>query len=311
MKYAKIYIPLLLLLLGKLSFTQFFSTGEFGSAENPIRIALVPSQEAGKVINSTNQLIAILKEKTGYSYTIYTPSNYIVAVEAFGTNKADIGFLNTFSYILANSKYGAEAVLKIVRRNGDTTYGGQFLVHKESGIDSLSQLQGKRVAFVDPASASGYILPKAQLQQAGIIPAQEVFAQRHDNVVMMIYQRRVDAGAAYYSDPDKHTGEIQDAVALVLKQYPDAKDKLKNIAFTERIANDPIMFRQGFPREMRDKIASALMEFANTPEGRKTMSGMYGIEGLLPCRNEDYEPLRRMLKQQGMDVEELIRKTKK
>ena len=71
------------------------------------------------------------------------------------------------------------------------------------------------------------------------------------------------------------------------------------------------MFRQGFPREMRDKIASALMEFANTPEGRKTMSGMYGIEGLLPCRNEDYEPLRRMLKQQGMDVEELIRKTKK
>jgi phosphonate transport system substrate-binding protein len=311
MKYAKIYIPILLLILAKLSFSQFGAKGSFGSPENPIRIALVPSQEAGKVITSTNKLIEILKAQTGYSFVTYTPSNYIVAVEAFGSNKADIGFLNTFSYILANSKYGAEAVLKIVRRNGDTTYGGQFITHVDSGIDSIQQLQGKRVAYVDPASASGYILPKAKLQQAGITPAQEVFAQRHDNVVMMIYQRQVDAGAAYYSDPDRKTGEIQDAIALVLKQYPDAKEKLKSIGYTERIANDPVMFRKDFPREMQDKIVSALVMYANSPEGRKTMSGMYGIEGLLPCRNEDYEPLRQMLKAQGMDVEELIRKSKK
>lgn len=312
MKYAKFYIPILVLILMKLSFSQFFAgDAAFGSVDNPIRIALVPSQEAGKVINSTGKLIEMLRQKTGYSYTIYTPSNYIVAVEAFGTNKADIGFLNTFSYILANSKYGAEAVLKIVRRNGDTTYGGQFLTHIDSGIDSISQLKGKRVAFVDPASASGYILPKARLQAEGIIPSQEVFAQRHDNVVMMIYQRQVDAGAAYYSDPDKRTGEIQDAVALVLKQYPDAKQKLKAIGFTERIANDPVMFRKDFPREMREKIVSSLMEYANSPEGKKTMSGMYGIEGLLPCRNEDYQALRQMLKEQGMDVEELVKKTKK
>ncbi|MCU0427731.1 MAG: phosphate/phosphite/phosphonate ABC transporter substrate-binding protein [Candidatus Kapabacteria bacterium] len=312
MKYAKFYLPLLAVILIKLSFSQFFAEdAEFGSPQKPIRIALVPSQEAGKVINSTGKLIDVLKQKTGFSFTIYTPSNYIVAVEAFGTNKADIGFLNTFSYILANSKYGAEAVLKIVRRNGDTTYGGQFLTHVDSGIDSISQLHGKRIAFVDPASASGYILPKALLQAGKIVPAQEVFAQRHDNVVMMIYQKQVDAGAAYYSDPDRKTGEIQDAVALVLKQYPDAKTKLKNIGFTERIANDPVMFRKDFPREMREKIVSALVEYANSAEGKKTMSGMYGIEGLLPCRNEDYQSLRQMLKEQGMDVEELVKKTKK
>lgn len=312
MKYAKIYIPILLLLIAKISFTQFSSSdGAFGSKENPIRIALVPSQEAGKVVTSANKLIDILHVKTGYWFVTYTPSNYIVAVEAFGTNKADIGFLNTFSYILAQRKYGAEAVLKIVRRNGDTTYGGQFIAHVDSRINSLKDLHGKRVAFVDPASASGYILPKAQLNSVGVQPAQEVFAQRHDNVVMMVYQRQVDAGAAYYSAPDRETGETQDAVALVLKQYPDAHKKLKTICYTERIANDPIIFRKNFPREMRESIVSTLVEIFHTPEGKKIMSGLYGIEGLLPCRDEDYEPLRRMLKEQGMDVEELIKKTKK
>ena len=48
----------------KLSFSQFFAgDAAFGSVDNPIRIALVPSQEAGKVINSTGKLIEMLRQK--------------------------------------------------------------------------------------------------------------------------------------------------------------------------------------------------------------------------------------------------------
>lgn len=239
------------------------------------------------------------------------PANYIAAVEAFGNNKADIAFLNTFSYVLANQKYGAEAILKIVRRNGDTTYGGQFLTYVGSGVNSVEDLNGKRIAYVDPASASGYILPKAMLQKLGITPAQEVFAQRHDNVVMMIYQHQVDAGAAYYSAPDKKTGELQDARALVKKQYPDIMDKVKNIGYTDMITNDPVMVRGDFPMTMKKQITDALLEFQYTPEGKSALIDIYGIEGLLPCQNSDYDNLRQMLKNQGMDVEALVKKTKK
>jgi phosphonate transport system substrate-binding protein len=311
MKYARIYLPLLAASLLWLSVRPLFENSTFGSQRNPVRIALVPSQEAGKIITSTNKLIEFLTAQTGYSFVTYTPSNYIVAVEAFGSNKADIGFLNTFSYILAHSKYGAEAVLKIVRRNGDTTYGGQFLTYVGSGIDSVQQLEGKRVAFVDPASASGYILPKARLKELGVKPAQEVFAQRHDNVVMMIYQHRVDAGAAYYSDPDKQTGELQDAIALVLKQYPDAAQKIKTIGFTERIANDPVIVRKDFPPEMKSRIIAAIRAFAERPDGKKALIGLYGIEGLLPCQDSDYQQLRNMLTSQGLEVEALISTPKK
>jgi phosphonate transport system substrate-binding protein len=311
MNYAKLYIPLLLLILGRLSVAPLYKDMRFGSADNPIRLALVPSQEAGKIISSADKLLDYLQQRTGCHFVAYMPSNYIVAVEGFGNNKADIAVLNTFSYVLAHQKYGATAALKIVRRNGDTTYGGQFLARAGSGITSLRDLHGKRVAFTDPASSSGYILPKAMLDQAGIKPAQEVFAQRHDNVVMMIYQGQVDAGAAYYSDPDKQTGALQDARALVLKQYPDIADKVINIAYTERIANDPIIFKRDFPADIRQRIVEALVDFARSPEGKPIMTNLYGIEGLLPCTDSDYDNLRRMLKSQGMDIEELVKKTKK
>lgn len=311
MKYAVFYSFVLLVILLKITIAPLYKDVTFGSAHNPIRIALVPSQEAGKIIHSADKLTSYLSERTGYSFASAMPANYIAAVEAFGNKKADIAFLNTFSYVLANQKYGADAVLKIIRRNGDTTYGGQFLTYAGSGLQSMYDLHGKRLAFVDPASASGYILPKAMLQKLGVKPSQEVFAQRHDNVVMMIYQRQVDAGAAYYSRPDQVTGELQDARALVIKQYPDVANKVINIGYTETIANDPIMFRAGFPAGMKKKIIQALLDFQHVPGGKAALADIYGIEGLLPCRNEDYDALRRMLKEQGMDVEELVRKTKK
>jgi phosphonate transport system substrate-binding protein len=311
MKYAKIYVPLLVLALAKLSLTPLFADRAFGSVGNPIRLALVPSQEAGKILSSAEKMMAYLHEKTGYTFTAAMPANYIVAVEGFGNEKADIAILNTFSYVLANEKYGATAALKIVRRNGDTTYGGQFLTRAGSPITNVHDLHGKRVAFTDPASASGYILPQAMLRSLGVKPAQEVFAQRHDNVVMMIYQGQVDAGAAYYSDPDKITGEPQDARALVLKQYPDVMEKVVNIGYTERIANDPIIFKRDFPADMKAKIVATLLEYQHTPEGKTTLTGMYGMEGLLPCTDHEYDRLRVMLKEQGMDVESLVKKTKK
>jgi phosphonate transport system substrate-binding protein len=51
--------------------------------------------------------------------------------------KADIAGINTFSYLLANSKYGAEARLRIVRAGNETTYKGQFITRTDSGIDDI------------------------------------------------------------------------------------------------------------------------------------------------------------------------------
>jgi phosphonate transport system substrate-binding protein len=308
MKLARIYLPLTALLLAWLSLRPLMESGGLGSKSNPIRILLTPSVDARKLTNSADSLVAYLHARTGLWFTASFPASYIAVVESFGSKKADIAAMNTFSYILAHQKYGVRAALKVVRRDGETTYKGQFITRAGSGIDSLADLQGRKLAYVDAASTSGYILPKALLGSRGIQPAEEVFAMKHDNVVTMVYQNQVDAGATYYSPPDRKTGEILDARARVVKQYPDVYEKVKIIGFTEEIPNDPFVFRADFPQEMKQQLIQALLDFQATPGGKKTLYETYSVEGLSIADDKDYDVLRRMISTYGGDLEKTLRK---
>jgi phosphonate transport system substrate-binding protein len=222
-------------------------------------------------------------------------------VEAFGTGRADVASLNTYGYIIAREKYGVEARL-MTERFGETTYQAQFLARADSKIKKLEDLQGKKLAFVDPASISGYLLPMKYLNDRKIKPKETMFAMRHDNVVSMIYQGQVDAGATFYSPPAE--GEIQDARRLVKAQYPDVEKKVKIIALTSPIPNDPIIFSKNMPEEMKQKIASELIKFAKTTEGQRVLKELSSVTGLVPTTDKAYDETRAAVKSLGSSTTE-------
>jgi len=51
------------------------------------------------------------------------------------------------------------------------TYRGLVIARKDSGLRRVEDLEGKRFAFVDPKSASGYVYPRAMLLEKGVTPA--------------------------------------------------------------------------------------------------------------------------------------------
>jgi len=280
--------------------------GSLGSYSNPIRFYFTPSVDAKTISSNAKVLTDYLHEKTGYYFTTAVPASYIAVVEAFGSDKVDIAAINTFSYLMANAKYGAEAKLRVVRQ-GQTSYCGQIMTRYDSGIDSLSQLDGKTFAFVDPSSTSGYILPRALFDSLGIRLGQTVFAMQHPNVVTMIYQRQVDAGAAYYAPPDQSTGQMMDVRARVLRQFPDVEKKIKIIGFTQYIPNDPIVFRKNLSGKMKETVTDALLDFVKTPEGKKAWEDIYDVTGLVPTSDRDYDGLRALLEKQHIDFEKLVK----
>ncbi len=291
----------------KLSLEPLFRPRELGTAGHPLRLMLVPSVDAQKVTASAEALVRFLRQYTGYHIEASVPTSYIAVVEAFGAGRVDIAAMNAFSYVLAHERYGARAVLRVVRRHGELSYRGQIVVHAESGITRLQQLQGKRIAYVDPASTSGYVLPKALLEREGIRPAEEVFALRHDNVVTMVYQRQVDAGATYYSPPDPVTGEIRDARARVLRQFPDVLQKVRILAVTDSIPNDPVVVRADLPEEIAERLVQGLLAFQSTEEGRRALFEIYSVEGFVPASDRDYDGLRELLRRYVKDVERQLR----
>jgi phosphonate transport system substrate-binding protein len=282
--------------------------GELGTLSNPVKIYFTPSVDAKRITTNAKELVDFLENETGYYFTTAVPASFIAVVEAFGTGKADIAGINTFSYLMANEKYGAEAKLRIVRDGGETTYKGQFISRLGSGIESVTDINGRTMAYVDPSSTSGFILPKAMLDKMDVKPSETVFAMRHDNVVIMVYQGQASAGATYYAPPHPETGEILDARMRVKQQFPDVEEKVKIIGFTEDIPNDPWVFRKDLDEEMKNKIIEALIKYVNTKEGQEALYEIYDIVGLIPTKDSDYDKLRNMLKEQGVSFEKLVKK---
>lgn len=277
---------------------------ELGSEKNPIKMHFVPSVDAKVLDASSVAFKKYLEANTPYKFEIQIPASYVAVVEAFGTKKADIATLNSFGYILAHEKYGAQARLTVLR-HGSPTYQSQFIARADSSIKSLKDLEGKKIAFVDSASASGYLLPMKTLNEKGIKPKETMFAMKHDNVVTKVYTGEVDAGATYYSPPED--GKIEDARRLVLTQYPDVEKKVKIIELSSEIPNDPIVFRKDLSEEMKQKISSALMDFIKTEEGQKAFKEVYGVTELKTATDKDYDAVRGMLSALGKQANEMIK----
>lgn len=279
--------------------------GELGTEKNPIKLFFVPSVDA-KVIESNAKVIeAWLEANTPYKFETAIPASFIAVVEAFGSKRADVAAINTFGYIIANDKYGVEARLTAIR-HGDATYKAQFVAKEGGPIKTVADFAGKKVAFVDPASTTGFLLPKKLLNDRGIKPAQEVFAMKHDSVISMIYQGQVDGGATFYSPP--HENEIQDARRLVKTQYPDVEKKVKIVELTEAVPNDPIVFRKDLPEEMKKNLTEAFQKFIKTPEGLQAFKNIYSYTDLKEAKDSDYDTVRAMLKSLGKSAEELVKK---
>jgi phosphonate transport system substrate-binding protein len=247
------------------------SAQSLGSAENPLRMMFVPSGDAQMILKGGEEIGQLLKKTTGLYFKTSVATSYAAVIEAMGAGKVDVGWLATFSYVLAHEKYDVELLL-VVQRFGSPFYRGQVMVRADSGIQDLAGLKGKRFAFVDPASTAGYLYPKTLLLSKGVDPEhffkKSVFAGSHNAVVLSIYKGEVDGGAAY-----------DGSRSAVAKVFPDVFDKVKVIAYTKEIPNDTVSVRKKLPEDLKLIIRDGLKQVSRSPEGSKVLKKLYGISG--------------------------------
>ena len=281
-------------------------------AQTKLVMAFVPSGESQTILQTGNQVAHLLEVATGYRFESFVATSYAGVIEAMGAGRADIGWLNSFSYVIAHQKYGVEVRLVTVRF-GLPYYRAEIIAQSASGINSLADLKGKRFAFVDPASTSGYLFPLAGLKKAGYDPAkffgQTVFAGSHNNVVLAVYQGRADAGAVF-----------EDARASVQKTLPDVMQKLKVVWKSDPIPNDTVSFRKDLPADVKDRVSTALLRFSQDPAGLQALKSLYEIEALADYQllvskykvkasslDAFYDPVRDVARYAGINLEDLIK----
>ncbi len=270
---------------------------DLGTDANPIVMSFVPSGDTQDIIASGDEIAAAVSEATGLTVEANVGTDFAAVREAMCANQAHIGWLNTFNYVLANEVCGVDVGL-VTERFESTTYKGQIIVGADSGIESLADLEGKVMCWVDPNSTSGYIIPRIMLAAEGIDPdtafARTLEAGSHNNVVIQVYNGECDAGATFV-----------DARSSVEEEFPDVNEKVVVLAETADIPNDSVSFTADFPADMRQQIEDALLAFAETEEGLAALESLYSISGLQEADDTFYDQFRADLSRAGIDIEEL------
>jgi len=268
-----------------------------GTADNPIVLSMVPSGDTEEILQGGEEITELLQDQTGLVFDVNVATSYSAVIEAMGAKKAHMATLATFSYLLAHEKYGVDCALVSVRY-GSPYYKGQIITGADTGIESVEDIAGKTMCWVDATSTSGYIVPRVMLQAAGVDPdtdlAQQVEAGSHDNVVLSVYRGDCDAGATFV-----------DARGNVADEFPDVNDKVVVVAESAEIPNDGLQFIADFPTDLRAQIVQAFVELMQTEEGKAAMSKAYQWSEVIEKDDSFYDGFRATLNAAGVDIAEL------
>jgi phosphonate transport system substrate-binding protein len=303
------------------------NAGDVGSPENPIVIVFVPSVDVGKITIGGQAMADCLSQMTGLSYTIEVGTSEAAAIEAMGGGKAHMGFLNTFSVLVAKAKYDVEAALIAQRAYGvrqpdgsytsfdfdpDKDLAGQltsfykpeYFAGVDTGITKLEDVRGHTFCFTTAGSTSGGLIPRASLKAIGIDPdtdLQSTFAGGHDKAAIAVYQGDCDAGSAFMDI-------LTDSVTNLEAQFPDLHDKVKVFAVGDRIPNDGLQFIKDLNPEIKAITVEALLAMMKDPGGNAVVKSIYNYDNFeVADYSVYYQPFDELLQKAGVNVQELIR----
>lgn len=264
--------------------------------EQVLKMGFVPMMDGDTLIESVEPLTDMLSEELGIKVEGFTATNYVGVVEGLGSGQVDFGFIPPFAYVLANQESGAEVILTAVKKNGKASYKSAFLVREDSDIEDFEDIKGKTLAFVDPSSTSGYLFPGAHLINEGIdieSDIEYVNSGGHDKSLQLLLNGDVDVVSVFSEARERYK-----------EDFPDALEKTRILGYTKDIPGVSVTVRGDMEAELRQKIEDALINIADTQEGKELLSKLFNMYGFQKATDEDYEVIRNTAKTMNIDLKE-------
>jgi phosphonate transport system substrate-binding protein len=261
--------------------------------EAPLVIALTPSRDPSALQEAGDAFARTITRLSGVPMRAQVASDYAGVVEALRSRRVDLAFVHPVGYVLASREAGCRILVRDIWQ-GKTAYTARVWVRRASGIERLEDLRGKTIAFVDPASSSGYIYPMVLMMQRGLVRDRDpktffkeaLFAGTHEAALRSVLHGRVDAAASF----DK-------ALEIHLKD-PALMAQLTWVAETAPIPEAGICARPGLPAEAVARIKTALLAIKG-PEHAALLKQLYDIDGFVEAADADYQPVREAVELMG------------
>lgn len=281
--------------IGLMCLATVMSAMVVATAQAEIKVGILALRGAPKVMEDWGATGEYLTGKMGEPVTIM-PLEFAAIEPMLKDGKIDFLLANSAFYVELEKLYGAKAIaMQINSANGKPVkeFGGVILVRKDSPINTLADLKGKKFMVVKASSFGGGQMAMRLLLQNGIDYKKD-FAEfkeggKHDNVVLAVKNGAMDAGTVRTDTLEtmEKEGKISMADFKIINQI---KDGFPFVRSTELYPEWPMAAAKHVDAAKSKKLADALMAVtADSPAAKKA-----GILGWAPAG--DFTSVRECLK---------------
>jgi phosphonate transport system substrate-binding protein len=160
-----------------------------------------------------------------------------------------------------------EPVVVPQEKDGSTYYYSVMVVRADSGIKTLAEMKGRSLAWADPNSTSGYLIPSATLKTKGINLAdggyfsKTGFSGGHEQGVVAVLNKQYDAAVTWTSGQGEMAegytrGNLRSMVDRKMLKMSD----IRIIWQSGKIPNGPWAVRTALPADLKKSFADFLLD---------------------------------------------------
>jgi phosphonate transport system substrate-binding protein len=289
--------------LGKLGVTlamglAVVSTGTQALAAEEIVMGLIPAENNEEMVKKFEPMRVHLEKKLGRTVKVFTATDYAGVIEGMRKKRVDIAWFGPLSYYLAEQEAGAEAFAVGIRKGSNShTYKSIFVAPCDSNIKSIKDLKGKNVAFVDPASTSGGLMPTYMVKkETGVMPqdyfGKFTYAGSHDAAELAVKNKTVDAAADNDITYEKMLGK-----GLITKESNCI------VKESDPLPGSPLVYRGDLPDDLKKKIQDAVINAHKEIQ----VTGYGELSHYVSIGPKDYQMIRDMVKELGLKKEQMLK----
>ena len=219
-----------------------------------LRFGLVPHLSPESIKASRMPLAAHLSSQLHVPVELVVGDTYDDVGDKLARGEVDFAEFSPFAFVRARGKSKLQPLVSAIS-SGSNSSGGYIVVREDSPRRSLEDLKGASFAFVDPASASGFLYPMKLFHDRGIDPAtffaSTVFLGNHEAVLQAVFHGEVEAGATW-----------QGALTSLKQTQGIEPISFRVIGKTGRTPQDVYCAREGLDPVITEAISSLMLRLS-------------------------------------------------
>lgn len=233
---------------------------------------IVPQQSAKKLARLWGPIMARLSEESGITLKFATAKNIPTFEKRLAAGDYDFAYMNPYHFTVFNESPGYKA---IARQEGKSIQG-IVVVHKDSNLKSLEELDGSTLAFPSPAAFAASLLPQAKLNNSDI-KFKSQYVSSHDSVYLAVSRGLMPAGGG--------------VMRTFNNTNPEVREKLKVFWKTKKYTPHAFAAHPNVSEEDTLALQKSLIELRNTESGATLLSNIK-FKGVETAADKDWDDVR-------------------